>query len=729
MTAATHVLYVDDDPEFVETTTACLEREADGLVVDSAASPEAALDRLDGGDIDCVVSAHDMSGLTGIEFLDIVRERHGDLPFIIFTGQGSASVADEAISAGVTDYLRQGTGAEQYVVLAHRISKAVSAHRSVADTDTRRRRLEGLLKTVPGCIVQLNAEGEFVFANDRAEEVLELERSSLIGQAYDDPAWQIRSLEGDPLSDDELPFRRIRESGDPVYGYRHRIEWPDGTEKVLRASGAPVFDDAGDVESVVFSLVDETEWEQQRQTLADAERRLDLAAEVTDTGVWEWTPATGEVVWNETLERVMGLEPGSFEGTFEAFADRVHPEDLPTMREQVEEALASNEPYHVEFRMLRENGDVLWVEGRGKLVDDGGERRMVGIHHDITERKRRLQELERTKGYLDGILDNTTAPMFMKDRDGEYLLVNRGYEELFGLAETSVVGHTDAEIHPDQMVAEVRQNDRLAMEREETVNTEEGIVVDGEKRHFLVSKAPIYVAEDGTKTDQPAAIFGVAKDVTEREQTRERLERQNDLLEEFASVVSHDLKSPLTVAEGRIELADTECDSDHLDAAADAIARSRELVDNLLTLARSGERTTDAEPVALAPLTRECWATVETEAATLDVETTRTVEADRSRLQQLIENLVTNAVEHAGADCTVTVGDCEGGFYVADDGPGVPEEQREDVFSTGYSTASSNTGLGLGIVSQVVVGHGWRVELVESEAGGARFEITGVDGV
>jgi signal transduction histidine kinase len=131
--------------------------------------------------------------------------------------------------------------------------------------------------------------------------------------------------------------------------------------------------------------------------------------------------------------------------------------------------------------------------------------------------------------------------------------------------------------------------------------------------------------------------------------------------------------------------------------------------------------------VELAVFVERCWETVATEDATLVVEVERTVRADRSRLQQLFANLFRNAIEHGEDGATVTVGPLDGGFYVEDDGPGIPEADRDDVSDIGYSTTSGGTGLGLGIVAQVVEAHDWTLRIAESAAGGARFEITGVE--
>jgi|AntDeeMinimDraft_4_1070355.scaffolds.fasta_scaffold00099_12 PAS domain S-box-containing protein len=215
---------------------------------------------------------------------------------------------------------------------------------------------------------------------------------------------------------------------------------------------------------------------------------------------------------------------------------------------------------------------------------------------------------------------------------------------------------------------------------------------------------------------------------TEQLRTREReLSRQNERLEAFASIVSHDLRNPLNVAAGELELAREEYESEHLDAIARAHERMDTLISELLTVARHGEETPDVEPVDLATLTERCWQSVATAAATLVIDTDRRVRADKSRLKQLFENLIRNAVEHGGEAVTVTVGHVDDGFYVVDDGPGIPEHERDDVFEVGYSTTDDGTGFGLAIADQVADTHGWDVRVTDGSDGGTRFEITGLE--
>lgn len=210
-----------------------------------------------------------------------------------------------------------------------------------------------------------------------------------------------------------------------------------------------------------------------------------------------------------------------------------------------------------------------------------------------------------------------------------------------------------------------------------------------------------------------------------RQRTQEQLERRNDQLEEFAAIVSHDLRNPLSLLSGYLELAESEPSPEHFQQCRDAIDQMNALIEDLLALARAGEQIAEQQPTALAAAVETSWQTLETGDHELDNRTGASIRADESRLGQLLGNLFRNAVEHGGD--TVTVGDIASGFYVADDGPGIPDHKQADVFEPGYTTAQDGTGFGLNIVEQIAEGHGWHVDVRTDAEGGARFEFTGVE--
>ena len=217
----------------------------------------------------------------------------------------------------------------------------------------------------------------------------------------------------------------------------------------------------------------------------------------------------------------------------------------------------------------------------------------------------------------------------------------------------------------------------------------------------------------------------------ERERREQELTRERNRLEEFASVVSHDLRNPLNVAFGRLTLIDEAYDGDpeHVEALRRSLERMDELIDDVLALARGGHKVIDASDASLDDIITAAWDTVESSDATLErVDTDTQVTGDQTRLQQLFENLFRNSVEHSADPVTVRVGTLPDGrgFYVADDGPGIPEDERDGVFERGYTTSDNGTGFGLAIVSEIVEAHGARITVSESEDGGTRFDVIGI---
>jgi PAS domain S-box-containing protein len=258
---------------------------------------------------------------------------------------------------------------------------------------------------------------------------------------------------------------------------------------------------------------------------------------------------------------------------------------------------------------------------------------------------------------------------------------------------------------------------------------------DGDRRYAVVESVPVF--EDG----EFEKLIGTSRDVTELKTRERELARQNERLERFAGILSHDLRNHLEVLTAEVELARLYEQSADFDRIENAVARMHEIVDDVLTMARGGGAVEETEPVSLSRLARECWQGIETGDATLSVEDDATIACDASRLRDLLENLYRNSVEHgftgtgpagddAGAGPRVRVGTVEDGdrfgFYVEDDGPGIDPEDREAVFEPGYTTDEDGTGFGLNVVEEMAQGHGWTVEVSESDSGGARFEFTGV---
>ena len=348
----------------------------------------------------------------------------------------------------------------------------------------------------------------------------------------------------------------------------------------------------------------------------------------------------------------------------------------------------------------------------------------------------------------DRVLDTVEDAVYVIDRDGRIVDVNLAAEDLteYTRGVVDVVG---------------RDVDDFLAERPKWHELYREIVETGEERSTEFSADGRRYDIDVTRIDNGGGhhvgwLFLVS-DVTDRVRRERELRRRNEQLDRFANIVSHDLRNPLTVANGYVDLARETGDEAYLDEVDAMLDRMEAIIDDVLALAREGEAVTDPSSVDLRSAAEAAWGNVDTGESTLRIADDAAVSADRDRLVRLFENLFRNAVEHGstnsrsetddaiehgtagrdGADrsadsgMTVHVGTVEengdaSSFYVADDGPGIPPGDRDRVFDSGYTTAEDGTGFGLSIVEQIADAHGWEAEVTESETGGARFELRDV---
>lgn len=348
--------------------------------------------------------------------------------------------------------------------------------------------------------------------------------------------------------------------------------------------------------------------------------------------------------------------------------------------------------------------------------DDG---RYLGRIHDISEQIRAEAELDQYRTMLDSVED----VIYMTDETRQFTWVNTAAERLLGYDRETLLGRSVLTFLNEDQVETAKENVEylLAEDTPEVITFEMDVSRKGGTTFPAETRATLLPGEGFTGT------VGTIRDISTRKERERKLRQKTERLETFANTVSHDLRNPLTLALSRFELAEEECDSDHLEAIGTALERMDVLVDDLYTLALYGQQTRDVESIDLAAIAESAWQTIPTEEAELRVEDGPRIDADPSRLQQALENLFRNAVDHADVPVTVRLGKLDGaGFYVADDGPGIPSETRDQVFEAGYTTDANGTGLGLSIVREVARAHDWEIAVIEGENGGARFEVTDV---
>ncbi len=379
-------------------------------------------------------------------------------------------------------------------------------------------------------------------------------------------------------------------------------------------------------------------------------------------------------------------------------------------------------------RIDQSDGTVRTIAFHVTRVHDDGDPRFLAVGRPISPQTDEHRQLDRLLEFSENALRATDSLIWgINLETGEVTTLYGSIASLFRDEPSEcedVTSFFARRVHPDDVsrvehtYEAIRRGERIHFNVEFRTHPDRGEV------RWIESTGKRQVVGDTRH------LVGLSTDVTAQKRREETLVRKNERLDDFASVISHDLRNPLNVAQGQLALHNESCEGgEELDAIGSALERMEVLIDDLLSLARGGETVEDLGTVDLESVVRSAWQTVATPDATLDVTGSQSMLADRSRLQQLLENLFGNAVDHAGPAVTVTVGPLEdaNGFYVADDGPGIPAAERDQVFESGYSTSPEGTGFGLPIVSEIAEAHGWDVAIVESSAGGARFEISAVE--
>lgn len=415
---------------------------------------------------------------------------------------------------------------------------------------------------------------------------------------------------------------------------------------------------------------------------------------------------------NEAAAARHDMDPEGFIG--ERCYELVHDQDEPIEACPCVASLERGEP--MEGPVFEEDGRYYISAAAPIYGADGEIQALAHTVRDVTDRIEREHSQEARSKAMEASIDG----MAVLDQDEQYTFVNQAHAYIHGYDDPdSMVGESwQICYEPDEIARFVETVLPLLYENGSWRGEATGVRKDG-------TTFPQELSLSVTDTGQ---IVCVVRDITERKQRERELHEKNSRLEEFASAVSHDLRNPLNVAQGRTELAKADCESEHLQYVDSAIERSLEMVDDLLALARYGDGVSETTWVGLSEVLREAWQNVETGDASLEINTNQRIRADRGQLSHILENLLRNAIEHAGDGVTVRVGplDAESGFYISDDGPGIPPQERASVFRAGYTTADTGTGLGLSITKEIVETHDWEIVVREGEAGGARFEISGV---
>ncbi|MFB6231738.1 MAG: PAS domain S-box protein [Salinibacter sp.] len=558
-------------------------------------------------------------------------------------------------------------------------------------------------------IAALDSDLQYTYVNDQAEQILDTGREQLIGQhvwdAFPESKGTVaqEALEAAMETQEQQSFERYNSALDRWFEVR-------------------VYPDESGLSLCFFDITDRKTSEKE---LARTNRRLTALIENTSQAVYLKDCEGRYRFVNEAAAALFGLAPKEVVGKRdEELFDVGSATRIRRIDEQILEDEAADA--HETTRFIDGDEHVFLSNKYPYYDEEGNVAGIMGIDREVTERKRRQRALERSRQRLKSLFKKLPDAVVVHDADGNVIDVNDQTIDDLGCARGELLSMnvTDFEVgvEPEEL-------------REIWAEMDVGDRDKGQGRHRRKdgSTFPVEVWVDKTRIGGEEQFIALSRNVTARIQREKELRRKNDRLDEFAGIVAHDLRSPLSVAQGRTAIAAAQLEgdggaSDDLQVAQKALDRMDDIISDTLVLARRGEAVESPEPVPVAEIVGRCWSMIQTGEASLVVVDKCTIEGDPDRLRHVFGNLFRNAIEHGGAAVTVRVGRRgDATLYVEDDGPGIPPGRREDVFEPGRTSREEGTGFGLAIVERIAEAHGWAVTLTEAEGGGARFEFGGVE--
>ncbi|ESS09806.1 MAG: PAS sensor histidine kinase [uncultured archaeon A07HN63] len=545
------VVYLGDKSGFDDLFGAHSESNQTRLAVEVVTTIDTVLSNIVDQPPDCLLIDCEMSKDTSTKHVQRIRDENPTLPVISLVGAGNEAMGRQMVRAGATDCLHKDLVTDRGEVLITRIENVIMAQRSNQQVSNRSDKLSQILNTVPTAVTQTNRQGNIIYANQHAQDHLGIEPSEVTDRTYNDPQWDITDLDGDPLPDEELPFNRVMNTGEPVRSFQHNITWPDGRTRTVEINGSPLFDDEGDVESVVFSISDVTEQQKRIDRLKKYEKYLDNSPDIvhvlTEDGTVEYRSDTHTQAYDFELNDILGKDPGTV----------IHPDDQEHVQADFEQILGSGpeETITTEFRVKAKDGEYHWFENRTtNYLNHDPINGILVTSRNIDDRKSHEEELEAERAFTQQILDTLNDLFYVLDTDGAIQRWNQQVVDVTGYAPEEIDGMKSTNLFDNSEEANIVEAIETTLRDGETVIEAKLQTKNGELIPYEWSGSRL------TNTDgETIGIVGIGRDISKRKQKQAELNHTKRQLETVLSKtntgawtldVDEDAISRITIPEG-----------------------------------------------------------------------------------------------------------------------------------------------------------------------------------
>jgi PAS domain S-box-containing protein len=610
--------------------------------------------------------------------------------------------------------------------------------RLIAELETERATLRAIVEHIPAGVILAEAPGgRIITINPQVEQILG--RPMVLSpniESYQE--WLTYEVNDRPVRGHESVLARTLQ-GEVVAGREILYHRGDGVSAWIRVSGVPIRDASGKIVGGVDLITDIDDEKRARESLRVNQERLNLSQKSARLGSFEWVIQTNEVFWSEETEALFGLPPGGFNGGYEDWAKRVHPEDRPGAEDAVRRALVDGQ-YDAEWRVVWPDGGIHWIQTRGKVFyDDAGRPlRLIGVDIDVTERMRAEEELRESEQLLEIALGAAKMGRLHIDFRTNELISSAACKANFGRSPEEPFTFEDLKktVHPDDR-ENVSERFWEAVRNRDGYQIEHRVIWPDGSVHWVASHGRSAYGPDG----QPSYLDGVIFDFTERKKMEDSLRSQTEALQEadhrkddFLATLSHELRNPLAPLRNAVQILALRGDDPSVVAQTNELLDRQvqqmvRMVEDLLEVSRIGQGKIGLQksPVDLAEVVSIAVETsrplIETHRHNLTVslpDCPVRVEADAARLAQVISNLLNNSAKYTEdggrIELIVERSRKEAVLRVRDNGVGIAPEMLPHVFDMFMQAESSTNrsqgglGIGLTLVRRLVEMHGGAIE-------------------
>jgi PAS domain S-box-containing protein len=388
-------------------------------------------------------------------------------------------------------------------------------------------RLSSIFQTIPGGITIINSAGEIIAANKAAEKIFKLRHSDITQRVYNDPSWSITTIDGQPFPEDELPFVRVMQTKEPVYGIEHAIAHADGTSSILSINASPLFNAEGEIVSVITAISDITERKQAQAALQKSQERYRSVIEVAAEGI-VLQQANGEIITcNASAERILGLTADQMMGRTSLdpnwrsiyedgspFPGELHPA-MVTLR--------TGEPQtNVTMGIYKPDGSLTWISINTRPLFEFNSTQpfaVVASFFDITEQKQSEAAIRRAEQRYRSVVDNVKDVIFQIDATGLWTFLNHAWAEITGFAVDESIGTNFLDyVHPSDRQHNLELFQSLMGRQQDDCRYETRYLTKAGGWRWIEVFARLILDEDNTIL----GISGTLNDITERKQAEEK---------------------------------------------------------------------------------------------------------------------------------------------------------------------------------------------------------------